>query len=655
MNKKVQSTGWNPPLRSRSNGVLRVVGIARISTDKQDEKSLEDQEALYRDWLDKNAGCRYRLKMISSRGSGEILDRRELRKLRRVIQGRKADLIIAEDLGRIVRRVHAILICEACLDTGTRLIALNDNVDTGRDDWRLSSMFATLRHESYNADTAKRIRRTLRNRFLQGGVLRTPLFCYRKPPGAKSDSELTKIPEMEPIIEGIIRRLEGSDAEECWSFSEVADWLNEQGVATGPASRSSKWSGKMVRRVVLNPLLKGVRVRNQKMSVRVNKTGRRKSVDAPPEELLERPVPHLAYVEADRYDRLVAKLVARGEKYSVPKVLGRDPRKDRPKKRTRFPGQQVYCSICGRPFVFGGHGQKDHLMCSGARKYQCWNAITFDSKLAADRISAAAFQAIAELPEFDLKLAKAIREEAEKLTSDRESNRNRLNRDLLQSQHELENVVQAIRASGYSPTLLNELHRIESDLASKKMELETINQSSPPLIDLPPIAEIREAALGEFKDLALKSFEFARKMRRLIPRIEVYPVRLCDGGHMGLRARFTMSLASFVPQTIRTPSALMNLERSLVVDLFQSPQRATHREAIVAMRRDGMSESAAASALGLTTTAAQRAAKLQRLMDLHGLTDPYVLVTSPPDDYRKLRRHLHARYRFEPLTPDNAA
>ena len=33
----------------------------------------------------------------------------------------------------------------------------------------------------------------------------------------------------------------------------------------------------------------------------------------------------------------------------------------------------------------------------------------------------------------------------------------------------------------------------------------------------------------------------------------------------------------------------------------------------------------------------------------HGLDSPYVLVTEGPDDVGKLRRHLHPRYRFEPL------
>jgi hypothetical protein len=62
-----------------------------------------------------------------------------------------------------------------------------------------------------------------------------------------------------------------------------------------------------------------------------------------------------------------------------------------------------------------------------------------------------------------------------------------------------------------------------------------------------------------------------------------------------------------------------------------------------------MTQREAAGQCGLTVTAAQDAAGLQRRMDALGLTDPYVAVTKPSDDYRKLRRHLHGRYRFESL------
>jgi len=40
-----------PPLTPRNGATLKVLGIARISTEHQDVLSLADQEALYRRWL----------------------------------------------------------------------------------------------------------------------------------------------------------------------------------------------------------------------------------------------------------------------------------------------------------------------------------------------------------------------------------------------------------------------------------------------------------------------------------------------------------------------------------------------------------------------------------------------------------------------------
>src|SRR5262245_41938850 len=113
-----------PPLTPRNGHTVEVLGIARISTDHQDPRSLEDQEALYRRWLDQHVGGPYRLEMIAGRGSGECLDRDEARRARDAVEAGRLDLVIAEDLGRIFRRVHALLFCERCEDRGTRLIAL---------------------------------------------------------------------------------------------------------------------------------------------------------------------------------------------------------------------------------------------------------------------------------------------------------------------------------------------------------------------------------------------------------------------------------------------------------------------------------------------------------------------------------------------------
>ena len=58
------------------------IGVARISRDIQDEKSWEDQEAFYREWLNRTYGCEnYELRVIAYQGSGQILDHAEFLEL----------------------------------------------------------------------------------------------------------------------------------------------------------------------------------------------------------------------------------------------------------------------------------------------------------------------------------------------------------------------------------------------------------------------------------------------------------------------------------------------------------------------------------------------------------------------------------------------
>ena len=207
----------------------------------------------------------------------------------------------------------------------------------------------------------------MRNRFTQGGVVQTIQYGYVKTPGSSSDADVSKLPGAERVYEQIVTMLE-NDA----SYSEVADWMNADGVPTGEWSRLGQWDGRMVARLILNPIVKGERRRNERMSKRVNKTGRRKSIKAPASERLSRLVPLLAFVESARYDCLVAKLetknghFARGRRLNQP-----DGRAGVPKKRTVWPGQHIRCGICGRLIYWGEHGQQQLMMCAGVRDYQC--------------------------------------------------------------------------------------------------------------------------------------------------------------------------------------------------------------------------------------------------------------------------------------------
>ena len=634
----------NPPLVPRNGTALLVLIIARISTLHQDEKSLDDQVALCRNWLIEHTNLPSELTPISSRGSGEYLDRIESAKAIELIESRRYDLIITEDLGRIYRRIEALNFCEFCADFDTRLVAINDQVDTAQDNWRLSAFFGVLRHEAYNKDTSARIRRTLRNRFSQGGVIQTLPYGYEKPEGCKDDSLLRKLPEAEQVYDRWFTMLE-----EGASFAEIADRLNAEGIPTGPYCRSERWTSSMVGRITANPILKGVRVRNNKMAKRINKTGRRRSVDAPPEERLERNCPNLAFLDPDRFDRVNRIVAEKNGKYKRNGDGSGDPRRGVSKKRTPWPGQHVLCGVCGRLYYRGGHGKTDHLMCSGSREHKCWNGATFDGPWAAGKLADAILAEIESLPEFESTFLADLRREMNAQESERSARLRELDgrqKTLIRGK---ENILEAIRQSGSKSYLIEEGDRLQAELDRLARDREELVRSNGVVVALPSIERIKTAARQAFADLAIDSPEFSRYLRRLISRFFVKPYQLIDGGEVVLRAHLTLNLASIVDASTHGNAYGTLLERELIVDLFTPPQRVEHLKAVSEMTAQHIKQRDIGAALGITQTAVQRSLALARQIEKLGLSDPYQLVTEPPSESGRLRRHLHPRYGFEPL------
>ena len=561
-----------------------------------------------------------------------------------LVESDQYDLVLTEDLGRIVRRMHAHIFCELCVDHDVRLIALNDHVDTAVDGWQDRSIFSAWHHERSNRDTSDRIKRAHRNRFLTGGCLARTIYGYCLKPGGKTEDDLQKDPEAELIYREWFHRLD-----EGASYAEIADWLNSRGIPTGPYCRQEKWDGRIVGRVTHNPILKGERYRNRRKSKRNNATGKYKSEKAAPSELLTRPVPHLAFFEKVYYERVVAEADARNAKFRRAKDDADDPRRKVPKKRTRFPGQTVYCGICGRLYVFGGHGQRDHLMCDGVRKSQCWNSITLDGPLAVRKISQAVFAEIEALEEFDSVFLETIHEEARASDVARTERLREVTIAQQRCDRQRENVLNFIRDGVDSRMVREDVHRIDRERAKLECEVNRLEQVPTQALTIPAMENIKRNCREALAELALESFEFAKLMRDVTGRILVYPYRLCEGGRIVLRTKLQLQFANLLPDPRLRDALRHPLERSLLIDLFEPPQPVAFRQRVLQMRAQGMTERQAAKELGLTITAAQHAAALTRLMEKQGLSDPYLRVTEPPAEPGKLRCHLNPRYHFEPL------
>ncbi|MEX2171779.1 MAG: recombinase family protein [Pirellulales bacterium] len=123
----------SPSLAPKDGRCIRILMICRVSSPgngQQDIRSLDDQEQMHRRWVAENIGESVEIVVIVGHGSGERLDRKELAQAGEALESGLYDLVLAEDLGRILRRARALDFCELAEDHETRVIALNDNVDT---------------------------------------------------------------------------------------------------------------------------------------------------------------------------------------------------------------------------------------------------------------------------------------------------------------------------------------------------------------------------------------------------------------------------------------------------------------------------------------------------------------------------------------------
>jgi len=630
----------------RNGHTFQVIGVCRISTVNQDDASLSDQEALYRTWLKQNVHVPFELHVIAGQGSGESLDRAEYLELVEKITSRQFDLVLCEDLGRICRRVHAHLLCEEALDQGTRVIAINDHVDTGAEGWQNNSFFAVMRHEAYNRDTSKRIRRSLRNRFLQGQVVQTFPYGYIKPHPHASEHDCSVDPAAVAVYEEWFTRLEQGQ-----SYAMIADWLNQMKVPVGPGCRTrTKWGPELVATTTRNPILKGVRERNRKITVRKDRSGKRKTVVAPAEELLQRHCPHLQIIETDRFDRINHQLSLRNSKSRRRLQNGVDPRANVPRKQTRWPGQHLTCGICGRIMVYGGNGSKNQLACQGSQQHLCWNVVGCHSDFAARQIATAVLDEIEAWPDYDAELTSRVRQESDALQHSRREALAELDRRQAKLQREEGNLRRSLRELGPNALVLSEMTNLSQELAELEADRNRLEREQLPAVELPDLEELREMARKQFLSLAVESVEFGLLMRRLIPRIECFPYEALDGGRPVLRASVTLNLAGLTPDFRQASAygALEALSRKRVVDLFQPPQRIRYREQILdGIQYQGQRE--VAQSLGVKQPIVTYAIRLTRRMAALEATDPYVPIHQPIERGNRFRRHKHPRFAHTPL------
>ena len=632
----------------RNGHTLVVVIVARISgCASQTDLSLEDQidhaKEIVADLYD--GPVEYR--EIATKGKGERLDRPELAEIEEMVRTREVDLLIIEDLGRMVRGVEAVRLCGIAVDHGTRVICDHDCIDTLEQSWEEDAISARRDHVGHNSHTSKRLKKKLMNRFKKfGGAVALPIAGYIKPDGAKTYDDWQTDPSAKPIVQEGLRRLLIT-----LNCSEIAEWFDDVRFSTGKYRRCRKtWDGSMVRAFYANSLLMGRPARGNRHSVKHHESGRRVMVPNPNGPVYYE-CPHLALISPEEFDEINARLDEKNKGRGRKKSNGKSPRWHVPYKRTRFPGQHARCWYCGRHYVWGGNGITKNLMCRGPRAWRCWNSIGIEGQLVSNRLMEIITQELYKLDGFDAQFRELVEAAHKNRSGGGLDDQKQLVRDELALQREQENLLSVILQCGVHPMLqqkMSELEVSERELAQRRSR---IAMSARRELKLPQsVDELRGSLEQQFERLACDSFEFSDFMRQLVPDCFVHLVRRFDGGHPLPRAKVTINLAGCVPDASRVPGLVASLSREVTLNLFEPTQCERIREEAVRWKSEGRShrEIACRIAEQPTTTAVSNALILDRRMKELGLGSPYVLLLDPPDDYRKLRRHKNSKYCFEP-------
>ncbi len=261
------------PLQPK-NGVFPVVlNLARISgCPSQKEASLQDQhdngvEVVSELWDGKIENVEFHL--IATKGKGEDLTRPELAEVETQLRTGEIDLLILDDIGRLVRGTEASRLIGIGVDYGTRTLAPNDGIDTMDESWEEDVISACRDHVGHNAHTSKRLKQKLMNRFKRKGqATGLPIAGYLKPHDAKSYHDWSRDEASIPII-----RKGATDLRRHLNCSAIADYFESVGFKVGPYCSNEKWDGKMVRRFYGNPILKGMPERGNMRTRKFHQTG----------------------------------------------------------------------------------------------------------------------------------------------------------------------------------------------------------------------------------------------------------------------------------------------------------------------------------------------------------------------------------------------
>ena len=307
-----------------------------------------------------------------------------------------------------------------------------------------------------------------------------------------------------------------------------------------PYVKGEGWTQRLVKDLLTDPILIGVRRFRVMLFKRIRSTGKFRRYLNPdhPETEEYKEIAHLADDEFATMQQVIREIAENN-----PNKKGPDhPLYRRPRRDALFPRQHATCSICGGLMY---SYDTDQLKCQNAHgrgKDQCWNHVQVNINVARQKFIAWFIEFIQAEPGVRELIVDFTATELENLNADSNLELSCIRTQIEQLEREAKTIAKAIRKGGSFKALVQEALEIEDQL-SKFRDSETAllekEEQLPGSISQTPIDDqVNDALLAISKN----SFEFARLMRQIVPRFEIVPVQAFDTGLVRPRLRFTVDV-----------------------------------------------------------------------------------------------------------------